>query len=108
MVNSSGIDDGPESSIMMLNVDNQVPQGAIDKCLEFGDIHEIKLIHLRHQPRATAGRERPFMVRMASGPSASRWGDACAEERGRKEVTQTSDGGSPHAGPLGVKFEQEG
>jgi D-3-phosphoglycerate dehydrogenase / 2-oxoglutarate reductase len=46
MVTSSGIDDGSKDSIMILKVDNEVPQAAIDKCLELDEIYEIKIIDL--------------------------------------------------------------
>ena len=33
-------------SIMFLGVDNDVPQAAIDRCLEIGEIHEFKIVNL--------------------------------------------------------------
>ena len=44
MVTSDGAIDGSRDAIMILNVDNDVPQGAIDRCLEFDEIYEIKII----------------------------------------------------------------
>ncbi len=46
MVTSSGMDDGSRDSIMILKVDNEVPQAAIDRCLELDEIYEIKIIDL--------------------------------------------------------------
>ena len=46
MVTSDGATDGSRDAIMILNVDNDVPQGAIDRCLELEEIHEIKIIDL--------------------------------------------------------------
>lgn len=46
MVTSTTVVDGKEESIMLLNLDGDVPQAAIDKCLEASDIHEIRIVHL--------------------------------------------------------------
>ncbi len=46
MVTSTVVVDGDEESIMVLNLDGDVPQAAIDKCLEATDIHEMKIVHL--------------------------------------------------------------
>ena len=46
MVTSDGATDGSKDAIMILNVDNDVPQGAIDRCLELDEIFEIKMIDL--------------------------------------------------------------
>jgi D-3-phosphoglycerate dehydrogenase len=46
MVTATVVVDGTEESIMMLNLDGDVPQAAIDKCLEAKDIHEVRMVHL--------------------------------------------------------------
>ncbi len=46
MVTSTISVGGNEESIMILNLDGDVPQAAIDKCLEAADIHEIRIVHL--------------------------------------------------------------
>jgi len=46
MVTSSGIDNVLRDSIMILGLDNHVPQEAIDRCLEMDEIHEMKIIDL--------------------------------------------------------------
>jgi D-3-phosphoglycerate dehydrogenase / 2-oxoglutarate reductase len=44
MVTSDGATDGSKDAIMILNVDNEVPQAAIDRCLELDEIYAIKII----------------------------------------------------------------
>jgi len=46
MVTSDSFADGSAEALMILNVDNAVPQAAIDKCLELDEIHEMKVIEL--------------------------------------------------------------
>lgn len=46
MVTSTIVVDDREESIMMLGVDADVPKAAIDKCLEAGEIHEMRIVHL--------------------------------------------------------------
>lgn len=46
MVTSTVTIDGTEKSIMIINLDADVPQEAIDKCLEESDILEMKIVHL--------------------------------------------------------------
>jgi len=46
MVTSSGIDNIAQDSIMILGLDNEVPQEAIDRCLEIDEIYEMKIIDL--------------------------------------------------------------
>jgi len=40
------VGDGPHDSITILNVDNNVPKEAIDRCLKFDEIDDIKVVHL--------------------------------------------------------------
>jgi D-3-phosphoglycerate dehydrogenase / 2-oxoglutarate reductase len=44
MVTSSGDNNVSRDSIMLLGLDNDVPQEAIDRCLEMDDIDEIEII----------------------------------------------------------------
>ena len=46
MVTSSGISNVLRDSIMILGLDNDVPQEAIDRCLEIDEIYEMKIIDL--------------------------------------------------------------
>jgi len=46
MVTSSGVNNVLQDSIMILGLDNDVPQEAIDRCLEIDEIYEIKIIDL--------------------------------------------------------------
>ncbi|OFW56567.1 MAG: phosphoglycerate dehydrogenase [Actinobacteria bacterium RBG_16_64_13] len=46
MVTSSGVNNEARDSIMILGVDNDLPQAAIDRCLQMDEIYEIKLIDL--------------------------------------------------------------
>jgi D-3-phosphoglycerate dehydrogenase len=46
MVTSSGMADGSRDSIMIISFDNDVPQAAIDRCLELDEIYEIKMVNL--------------------------------------------------------------
>lgn len=46
MVTSSGADNVSRDSIMILGLDNDVPQAAIDRCLEMEEIYEMKVIDL--------------------------------------------------------------
>jgi hypothetical protein len=46
MVTSSGITNVLQDSIMILGLDNEVPQEAIDRCLELDEIYEMKIIDL--------------------------------------------------------------
>ncbi len=46
MVTSSGLSNLARDSIMLLGVDNDVPQEAIDRCLELGEIYEMKITDL--------------------------------------------------------------
>jgi D-3-phosphoglycerate dehydrogenase len=45
MVTSSGIDHVSRDSIMILGLDNDVPQEAIDRCLRMDEIYEMKIIN---------------------------------------------------------------
>lgn len=40
------VGEGPNNSIMILNVDNSVPQEVLDKCLTFEDIDDMKVVEL--------------------------------------------------------------
>ncbi len=44
MVTSSGVSDVLRDSIMILTLDNEVPQEAIDRCLEIDEVYEMKII----------------------------------------------------------------
>ncbi len=44
MVTSSGVNNVSRDSIMILGLDNDVPQEAIDRCLEMDEIYEMKII----------------------------------------------------------------
>jgi hypothetical protein len=44
MVTSSGVNNISKDSIMILGLDNDVPQEAIDRCLELEQIYEMKVI----------------------------------------------------------------
>ncbi|MBN1319401.1 MAG: phosphoglycerate dehydrogenase [Thermoleophilia bacterium] len=44
MVTSSGINNALRDSIMILGLDNDVPQEAIDRCLQMDEIYEMKII----------------------------------------------------------------
>lgn len=46
MVTSSGISNVMRDSIMVLGLDNDVPQEAIDRCLEMPEIYEMKILDL--------------------------------------------------------------
>ncbi len=46
MVTSSGLADGSRDAIMVVSVDNDVPQEAIDRCLALDEIYEMKIIDL--------------------------------------------------------------
>jgi D-3-phosphoglycerate dehydrogenase len=46
MVTSSGITNVSADSIMILGIDNDVPQEAIDRCLQIGEIDDMKVIDL--------------------------------------------------------------
>jgi len=46
MVTSSGLADGSRDAIMVVSVDNDVPQEAIDRCLALDEIYEMKIISL--------------------------------------------------------------
>jgi D-3-phosphoglycerate dehydrogenase len=46
MVTSGGMADGSRDSIMIISFDNDVPQAAIDRCLELDEIYEIKMVNL--------------------------------------------------------------
>jgi D-3-phosphoglycerate dehydrogenase len=46
MVTSSGVNNVSRDSIMILGVDNDVPQAAIDRCLQIDEIYEMKIIEL--------------------------------------------------------------
>ena len=46
MVTSSGLADGSRDAIMMISLDNDVPQEAIDRCLQLDEIYEMKVIDL--------------------------------------------------------------
>jgi len=46
MVTSDSMADGSREAIMLLNVDGEVPQAAIDRCLELDEIYEIKMLEL--------------------------------------------------------------
>lgn len=40
------VGEGSKNSIMILNVDNNVPQAVLDKCLTFDDIDDMKVVEL--------------------------------------------------------------
>jgi D-3-phosphoglycerate dehydrogenase len=44
MVTSIGLANGSRDAVMMISVDNEVPQEAIDRCLELDEIYEMKII----------------------------------------------------------------
>ncbi|MCE5252923.1 MAG: phosphoglycerate dehydrogenase [Actinomycetia bacterium] len=46
MVTSSGINNLLSDSIMILGLDNEVPEEAIERCLEIDEIYEMKIIDL--------------------------------------------------------------
>jgi D-3-phosphoglycerate dehydrogenase len=46
MVTSSGVNNLSQDSIMLLGIDNDVPQEAIDRCLEMGEIDGMIIIDL--------------------------------------------------------------
>jgi D-3-phosphoglycerate dehydrogenase len=46
MVTSSGANNASQDSIMLLGVDNDVPQEAVDRCLEMSEIGDMKVIDL--------------------------------------------------------------
>ena len=45
MVTSSGDDHESRDSIMILGLDNDVPQEAVDRCLQMDEIYEMRIIH---------------------------------------------------------------
>jgi D-3-phosphoglycerate dehydrogenase len=46
MVTATLTEGGSRESIMFLGVDGEVPQAAIDRCLEINEIHEFKIVDL--------------------------------------------------------------
>jgi hypothetical protein len=46
MATSSGINNVLRDSIMVLGLDNDVPQEAIDRCLQMEEIYEMRIIDL--------------------------------------------------------------
>ena len=44
MVTSTCAADGSRDAVMILGLDNEVPQEAIERCLEIDEIYEIKMI----------------------------------------------------------------
>jgi D-3-phosphoglycerate dehydrogenase len=46
MVTSSGLSNLAQDSIMLLGLDNDVPQEAIERCLQIDEIYEMKIIDL--------------------------------------------------------------
>jgi len=46
MVTSSGVTNVSRDSIMILGIDNDVPQEALDRCMQIAEIDDMKVIDL--------------------------------------------------------------